>query len=100
MNIDAKILNKILAIRIQSFPKTVLSPIYRWRRGGSEHVSDFSQGYTGQVDPIFTNVPRGLLGTGKRLAFYTKMSGSKTGLIAHCRRKKITPDQQFIIYLG
>ena len=53
-------------------------------------MSDFSQGYTGQVDPILTNVPRALLGTGKRLAFYTKMSGSKAGLIAHCRRKKIT----------
>ena len=61
MNIDAKTLNKILAIRIQSFPKTVLSPDYRWRRGGSEHVSNFSQGYTGQVDPILTNVPRALL---------------------------------------
>lgn len=44
----------------RSFPKTVLSPVYRWRRGGSEIVSNFSQGYrrSGRSN---INLPRALL---------------------------------------
>lgn len=74
----------------QSFPKTVLSPVYRWRCGGSEIVSNFLKATRGQVDPILTSLVPFFLGTGKRLASYAKMLSSKTGLIAHCRRKKIT----------